>query len=536
MIMDNSKLYLDEKLCLFCTNSKMEEKLMKDNFKSIQTYKNILMNILAFFVQFIISFYISPVIVSGVGTAAYGYIGLANDFVSYAGIIASVFNSVAARFIANCLYKKEIDKANKYFNSLIVANFVIAIVLSIVSTILIPNLDSFISIPSNILFDVKVSFTLTFVTYIITLITMVFTTSTFISNRTDIQGVRNIIQQLIRFALIVVLLNFISIRLYWVSFAMLIATIVVAIMNIRLTHILTPELTFDLKNAKKEYAFDLAKSGCWMALTSISTILLRGLDLTIANILLGSDEMGVLSIARTFPNNITSIIGTIAPIFTPVFIVMYAQKKKKELDKKIIESISIISLIMYVPITGFIVYSNDFYSLWQGSLSQEEIAVITILSTTTVIQAYFNASTASLAQLSVVANKLKLPVFVSLFCGIISVSLDFFLIKCTRLGIYAIAISPTIVMIIRYVFFNSVYGAYCLDMPKFHYLLNVIKTWIIIPVLLVVIGYIHKVLPCDSWLTFVCSAGVSGIVGYLIMLVIYQRKRVLQVLHRGKGK
>ena len=215
---------------------------------------------------------------------------------------------------------------------------------------------------------------------------------------------------------------------------------------------------------------------------------------------------------------------------------MYVQKKKKELDKKIIESISIISLIMYVPITGFIIYSNDFYSLWQGSLSQEEITVITILSTTTVIQAYFNASTASLAQLSVVANKLKLPVFVSLFCGIISVSLDFFLIKCTRLGIYAIAISPTLVMIIRYVFFNSVYGAYCLDMPKFHYLLNVIKTWIIIPVLLAVIGYIHKVLPCDSWLTFVCSAGVSGIVGYLIMLVIYQRERVLQVLHRGKGK
>ena len=195
MIMDNSKLHLDEKLCLLCTNSKMEEKLMKDNFKSIQTYKNILMNILAFFVQFIISFYISPVIVSGVGTAAYGYIGLANDFVSYASIIASVFNSVAARFIANCLYKKEIDKANKYFNSLIVANFVIAIVLSIVSTILIPNLDSFISIPSDILFDVKVSFTLTFVSYIITLITMVFTTSTFISNRTDIQGIRNIIQQ-----------------------------------------------------------------------------------------------------------------------------------------------------------------------------------------------------------------------------------------------------------------------------------------------------------------------------------------------------
>ncbi len=49
------------------------------------------MNIVAFIVQFFISFYISPLIVSKVGASAYGFIGLANDFVSYAAIIATVF-------------------------------------------------------------------------------------------------------------------------------------------------------------------------------------------------------------------------------------------------------------------------------------------------------------------------------------------------------------------------------------------------------------------------------------------------------------
>lgn len=74
-----------------------------------QTYKNLVFNILAFVVQFVTSFYISPIIVSGVGASAYGFIGLANDFISYAGIITSVFNSVAARFIANSYYKKDFD-------------------------------------------------------------------------------------------------------------------------------------------------------------------------------------------------------------------------------------------------------------------------------------------------------------------------------------------------------------------------------------------------------------------------------------------
>ena len=504
---------------------------MKDKMGNIQLYKNIFMNISAFLVQFIISFYISPIIVKGVGgPSAYGFIGLANDFVSYATIIFSVFNSVAARFIAKAFYEEDYEKANRYFNSLIVTNFVLAGVFSVISIVLVPNLDSFISIPADIMFDVKLTFSLVFLSYIITLVTTVFTTSTFVSNRTDIAGIRNIIQHLIRFALIIVFLNFVSIKLYWVSCATLAATIVVAIMNVRLTKVLTPEIHFDLRKAKRKYAFTLAKSGCWMALTSISTILLRGLDLTIANVLLGDYDMGILSIARTFPNNITAIIGTIAPIFTPVFIAMYAKRDDVNLDKKIKDSISIVAVIMFVPITGFIIYSNDFYTLWQSSLKPEEIAVITTLSTITVVQAYFNSTTSTLAQLSVVANKLRLPVFISLFCGIASVLLDIILIQFTSLGIYAIAISPTIVMIVRYVVFNSFYGAYCVEKPKLHYIGTVVKTWCVVPLLFVVMFTVHKFIPGTSWVMLIISAGISAVIGYIIMAVIYQRKMVVKLI------
>ena len=295
---------------------------MKDRLGNVQLYKNILMNIAAFFVQFVISFYISPKIVADVGTAAYGYIGLANDFVSYAGIIASVFNSVAARFITKAYYEKDYLQANKYFNSLISTNFILSGILSGISIIIVPNLDKVIAIPNDLLIDVKITFAITFLSYIVTLLTLVFTTATFVSNRTDIQGIRNIIQNIIRFAFILFFLNVLSIKLYWISVAMFIATVFTAVLNIRLTKTLTPELKFDLKLSDRKYAMMLAKSGCWMALTSISTILLRGLDLTIANVLLSEYDMGILSIARTFPNNITTIIGTIAPIFTLVMIIL----------------------------------------------------------------------------------------------------------------------------------------------------------------------------------------------------------------------
>lgn len=494
---------------------------MAINMGKKQNLKNILMNVFAFGVQFIISFYISPVIVSKVGASAYGFIGLANDFVSYASILATVFNSVASRFIANAFYKKDIEKANKYFNSLVMANLVIAGVLGLVGMVVVPNVDKFLSVPVSLLFDVKITFALIFGSYIVSLVTLVFTTSTFVTNRTDIQGVRNIIQYVVRFALIVVFLNFVSIRIYWVALATLVASIAVAIMNVSLTKTLTPELKISVKDAHRDYAIELAKSGCWMALTSISTILLRGLDLTVANLLIGDYEMGLLSIARTMPNNVTSIIATIAPIFTPVFIAFYAKRELEALVKNVKKSINTMALLLFVPISGFIVFSYDFYALWQKSLSQEELLLVTLLSILTVVQAYFDSTTSTMAQLSVVVNELKLPVFISLGCGIVSIIAEIILIKYTAMGLYAIVLSTTVVMIARYVIFNSVYAAWCLKQTKWCFIPVTVKTWLSVPLLLAFMFVIRKTFPIYSWGGFCRDIVISGISGYIIMLVIY---------------
>ena len=484
--------------------------------------------------QFFISFYISPLIVSKVGASAYGFIGLANDFVSYAAIIATVFNSVASRFIANSFYKKDYETANYYFNSLIAANIAISAVLGLAGVLLVPNLDKVLSIPASLVFDVKLTFALIFGSYIISLLTLVFTTSTFVTNRTDIQGIRNIIQYLIRFALVVIFLNFISVRIYWVALATLIATAVISIMNMSLTKRLTPELKIDPSKAKRKYAVELAKSGSWMALTSISTVLLRGLDLTVANIFVGDYEMGLLSIARTIPNNVTSVIATIAPIFTPVFIAYYAQDDIAGLTSNVKKTINTMALILFVPISGFIVFSYDFYALWQKSLSSDELMLITMLSTLTVVQAYFNSVTSTMAQLSVVVNKLKLPVFVSLGCGIVSIAAEIVLIKCFGLGLYAIVLSTTVVMIVRYVIFNSLYAAWCLEQPMTCFLPAALKTWLSIPFLIILMILIRTVLPIHSWMGLGLDAVLAGGLGYAFMMVIYGRDELNAILGKLK--
>ena len=503
----------------------------KKNAKRGQMTKNIAMNVLAFAIQLVINFYISPTIVSGVGTEAYGFIGLANDFTSYASVVTTVFNSVAARFIAASYYQRDYEQANRYFNSLIVANLIMAGALGIVGAALVPCLDLFLEIPAAILSDVKLTFALVFGAYILNLVTTVFTASVFVSNRTDIQGVRNIINQIVRLAAIVFFFFFFSLRSYWIALATLIAGVVVAVMNVSLTKTLTPQLTIAPRTyARKKDAFTLAKSGGWMAFTSLSNVLMRGLDLVIANLCIGASAMGILSVARTFPNQITAVIGTIAPLFTPVFVALYARSQTEELVRSVKSSIQTMAILLFVPICGFLVFSSEFYTLWQPELSAEEIGTVSLLSSVTAIQAYFNASTATMAQLSIVTDKLKLPVFISCGCGIVNIVLVLVLIYCTNLGVLAIALSGTTIMILRYVIFNAMYAAWCLGVSKRTFLWQTVKTWLAVPVLTGWMWLIKYLLPVTSWGGLILDAVICASVGYLLMVCVYRFGAIKRII------
>lgn len=501
-----------------------------------QISKNLVFNIIAFVLQFAISFYISPVIVSKVGKAAYGFIGIANDFVSYAAIIASVFNSVASRFIANEYYQKNYEKADAYFSSLMTTNLVLSLLFSVVGLIVVVDAEKLLDIPAALVTDVKWTFALVFASYLVTLMTVVLTSSAYVANRTDVLGRREIIKQCLRFAFVLFFLNFVSVKLYWVSAAMLFATAIVALMNIRIPKRFTPEITFRWKAAKVSYVKELALAGGWLAFTNISNLLMRGLDLTLANAMLGANAMGLLSVARTIPNNFTSAIGTIAPLFTPVFILCYVQKRNEELTERINKSVRTMALVLFVPISGFIVYSNDFYTLWQKGLTETDIALVTAISTITVVQAYFNATTATLAQISVVVNKLKFPVFVSLGCGVANILAVVILLKTTDLGLLGIVIPGTVLFIIRYVFFNSFYAAKVLGERIWRFIGNEMITWAAIPLVVLECVLVKKWVPVHSWGTMVLSAALAGLIGYATVAVLLARKECLGFIAKMRGR
>ena len=83
---------------------------------SKKTLINVVCSIMVLITNAVINLWLSPFIVTNIGVEANGFVTLANNFVTYAQLIVTALNSMAARFIAIEYVKKNYRRANLYYN------------------------------------------------------------------------------------------------------------------------------------------------------------------------------------------------------------------------------------------------------------------------------------------------------------------------------------------------------------------------------------------------------------------------------------
>ena len=111
-------------------------------------------------VNYLISLIITPFITENIGTEAYGFVSLAKTFSNYASIFTIALNSFSSRYISIEYHKGNKEKANVYYNSVFIADILMAAAIFGVALAIIVNLDKFLVIPNDLISDVKKLFLL----------------------------------------------------------------------------------------------------------------------------------------------------------------------------------------------------------------------------------------------------------------------------------------------------------------------------------------------------------------------------------------
>jgi len=289
-----------------------------------------------------------------------------------------------------------------------------------------------------------------------------------------------------------------------------------------LKHKIMPEVNFHIRYFDKKAIWEMVSSGLWNTLNQCGNLLMTGLDLLLSNLFIGPVQMGILSIAKTIPNCIIQLAGTVNTNFSPNLTIAYAKDDKKKIIESLRYAMISSSVLISIPIVVLCVYGEVFYSLWVPSLDARQLTVLSFLSCLAYIpfagpQVLYNVFTT--------ANKLKIN-SISVICGgIINFILVFFLLRHTDLELVAVAGVSSIISIIRNLIITVPYTARLLGLKWYTFYRDVLMSCICCIISACICLIIQRLISPDNWILLIISVVISCVIGVILLFVVFLTKR-----------
>ncbi|MCB7541347.1 oligosaccharide flippase family protein [Tyzzerella nexilis] len=483
--------------------------------KNRQLFINMSASLVAYILNFGISFFLSPYLIESVGAESYGFISLSNTLISYISLITVALNSMASRFITIKLHENNLKKANAYFNSVLISNIFLSGIILIPGIVFITELEKIINIPNNIINDVKILFMLTLLTFLVSLIGNVFSVATFAKNRLELSSVRDSVLNIIKAVLLVTAFALFKPSIIFMGIASVLLAIGTVLTNMLYTKKLLPEIKLSLKEFDFSSVKEILSSGIWNSFNKLSSILSTGLDLLITNVFIGATPMGILSIAKTLPGIILGVFGMLASVFSPQLTISYAKGEYDEIKMQLLSSMKILGMVASIPMVFLFVFGKEFFLLW---VPTQDAVLLQKLSVATCLGFVFSLPLEGLWNIFTVTNKIKISsifLFINSLLSTIGVFIGLQFTANIETKLLIVAGMSTIFSIIRALTFLPIYGAKCLNMRWFTFYPQIIKNAIAVVAITGITIFLKTQFDITTWMQLIIAAGGMSIIALI---------------------
>lgn len=495
-----------------------------------QTTINLIAKTISYTTTMLISFFLTPYLVENIGKEAYSFYPLANNFVNYMAVITIALNSMASRFITIAITKKDNEKANRYFVSLLYSNVIMSFVLMIPMILIVVFLQHILDIPVGLVPSIKLLFSLVFISMIVNLLTNVFGVAVFSKNRLELGSICDIVTGITRVVLYVVLFMFFKPTVVFVGVVAVIVAAITVIIQFYYTKKLLPFMRYSRSFFDWSAVKELLSSGVWNSVNQIGTVLLSAIGLMMCNKLYGAAAGGDYSIALTIPSFMNGIVSMLSSVFLPGLVIKYAQGNKNRVINHVHVAQNVIGLIDNIPIAIFMAVGVNFFQLWTPSVDPIRLQKLSVLA----IGYLLITSVAwPISNLNTVMNKVKVPALVMVGTGILNVLLILFTYYFTDLGVYSIPLGQLILFILNRAVFVGIYSARCLKEKWYIFYPAILKNLICATLIFVISYFINKTINPQSWLMLFLVCGICAIIGIIInSLIIFKPSGIKRILSK----
>lgn len=506
--------------------------------KGISNKTQLLINLIASFITLginvCINLLVMPVIVNAVGAEAYGFVTLANNVINYATIITIALNSVSSRFIAIAFHKKQLEEANRYFNSVLIADAILCIGFLIGGSVFILNIENILNVPLYLLTQVKHLFFWLLLNFIVSVISTIFTVGTFVTDKLYLSSLANSLGSITKAGVLLYLFGNYTINIAYVGFASLIYSLIILIANAIYARKLVPSLTVKFKYCSFNKVKEMLSSGIWSSITQLSNTLSDGLDTLLTNLYLTGAELGALSVAYTVPMLFSSLLSAICTLFNPKLTEYYARDNTELVVNKLKQNMKMTGTFSSIMFCGVIVFGENFFSLMVPGQNIHLIYQLACLSSLSLVA---SGITSGLNNVFVLTNKLKVNSIVWLMVSFFDVIMVLAFLKNTALGVYAVAGVSKISSILINLIYLPIYASKCLNINKKTFYPIILKysldTFICFGAFILLK---HFIVTTNTWLSFICLILCAAIIGFIINFFLFlnreERKEIILPINK----
>ncbi len=490
-----------------------------------RTIVNVICSILVLITNIVISLFLSPFIVAHIGVEANGFVILASNFITYAQLIVTALNSMAARFISIAYIQKDYKKANQYYNSVFWGNLIIVAILILPTAYFIVRMEQIVNVPSSIVLDVKLLFSFVFFNFFLTTGFPNWDCGTFVANRLDRSYIPNMLTALLRCVVLFAMLTFLVPHVWYVGMTSSVVTVIILAIQGYNTKVLTPHLKISLGKDKiicsAKAIRELVGAGIWNFISDVGNMLLSSLDLIICNLYLGATAMGIVALSKNLPNLMQQLSSSIRSAFAPQLIINYAKGDRQAMLQDLNRAMKFTSFLMTIPIGGIVVLGDRFFALWVPS---QDAKLLQMLSVLAILGYMFTSGTQILYNIFPTVNKVKENAIVMLLSSVISVVITLFMVRFTDFGIYAIAGVSMVVCLFKNMFFTLPATAHYLGL-KWNQFFPQVLTTVLASVIIIVVGLaVRQIIPQGGWWMLFVAASAIGVLGGMICYFVILNK------------
>lgn len=485
--------------------------------------KNVTSNIAYFVINIIIGLKLVPYFVDTLGFAAYGLIPLATSITSYVTLIIDSLNTSISRFLTIDLQRSDIARANQTFNTALFGTLAIVLILIPIVLLVAWFAPEYFDTGYTSSGDVFILFSLILGSVLIRAWSSNFMVTLFAHNRLDYINLVNIINLVTQLILVIVFFTLFLPSLVYVGISYFTAALVALFVAYKLSRKVCPDIKISISSYSTARFKEIGGIAFWVVIDTIGFVLNANIALIVVNRLFGQMAGSEYSLVILWGSLLYGISGLVTSAITPMIYNYYSKRDTAGLIKFALFAMKCMGLFM-TPIIGLIcLFSPQLLTLWMGN---DEYVHLTPLMWIVVSPVIVRIQTSAIGSIGVGYGRVKIPAFYSLFAGIFNVFLSCTLPFMFGLGVYGVAISGAITMMLHTGVSAPLYTAYVIHAPLATFVKAILRG----------IGYLMGFIMAGilTLAVFPVSTISTTIVVGLTLLIMYVTLVLTCILHENE--